>query len=228
MSARCRGASRLRTRRLRTVCTVSFHALEVADACEHEGWFQARPQIRKFAREIQRLPLNRLSMHSPLVGAMPCGAEVALIRLTMPAAQPQRTVPARRGRTATRTATRGESSMDTILEFPVNGRSITSGASYRDEGCQGRHAQAFRAVEPGDARADQPPCCFVATLATRPSRRRLAVGRAPNGEPILAAREPVSTTRCASEPSRSTRLRTRAAGSRRRAVLAFHSILARR
>jgi hypothetical protein len=118
--------------------------------------------------------------------------------------------------------------METILEFPMNGRAISRGATYRDEGCQGPHAQAFRAVEPGDARADQPACCFVATLATRPSRRRLAIGRAANGEPILAPRDPLSTTRCATEPTRPVRLRTRAAGSRRRAVLAFHSILARR
>jgi hypothetical protein len=118
--------------------------------------------------------------------------------------------------------------METILEFPANGRAISRGATYRDEGCQGRHAQAFRAVEPGDARADRPACCFVATLATRPSRRCLAVGRAADGEPVLAPREPVSTTRCRIEPTRPARLRPRAAGSRRRAVLAFHSILARR
>lgn len=119
--------------------------------------------------------------------------------------------------------------METILEFPVSGRPMPRRASDRHEGRQGPHAQAFRAVEPGEARADQPACCFVATLASRPSRRRLAIGRAANGEPILAPRgETASTSRCATEPTRSTRLQTRAPASRRRAVLAFHSILARR
>lgn len=75
-----------------------------------------------------------------------------------------------------------------------------------------------------DARADQSVCRFVATLATRPSRRRLAVGRAANGEPIVASREPVSATRCACEAAPAPRRRARGTG----AVLAFHSILARR
>ncbi|HEY7791249.1 MAG TPA: hypothetical protein VIC33_12080 [Vicinamibacterales bacterium] len=118
--------------------------------------------------------------------------------------------------------------MNSMLEHTGTGEVITAGARRRDEVRHGVHVLPFRPVDPGESRADQSACCFVATLATHPSRRRLAIGRTVNGEPIPAMSELSASSRCTSEPTRFTRIRNRAAGSRRRAVLAVHALLARR